>query len=98
MLGEVALVPYDSPINQTNLLFYNTLYDENACCHLALGRAFTECIADYQHKTEEQIKAIDLNKSMIHVDFMIGSEDLNIEAITYDGKTVSIFKNGVWAI
>lgn len=98
MLGEVALVPYDSPINQTNLLFYNTLYDENACCHLALGRAFTECIDDYQHKSEEEIKKVDLNKSMIHVDFMIGSEDLEIEATTYDGKTVSIFKNGVWAI
>lgn len=98
MLGEVALVPFDSPINQTNLLFYNTLYDENACCHLALGRAFTECIADYQNKSEEEIQKIDLNKSMIHVDFMIGSKDLDIVATTYDGKKVQIFKNGVWAI
>ena len=98
MLGEVALVPFDSPVNQTNLLFYNTLYDENACCHLALGRAFTECIKNYQKKSEEEIKAIDLNTSMIHVDFMIGSDDLSIEAITYDGKTVQIFKDGTWAI
>lgn len=98
MLGEVALVPFDSPINQTNLLFYNTLYDENACCHLALGRAFTECIYDYQNKSEEEIQKIDLNKSMIHVDFMIGSKDLDIVATTYDGKKVQIFKNGVWAI
>ncbi|MDE5715079.1 MAG: aminopeptidase [Anaeroplasmataceae bacterium] len=98
MLGEVALVPFDSPINQTNLLFYNTLYDENACCHLAIGRAFNECIKDYQNKTEEQIKAIDLNNSMIHVDFMIGSQDLSIIAETYDGKTVQIFKDGTWAI
>ena len=98
MLGEVALVPFDSPINQTNLLFYNTLYDENACCHLAIGRAFNECIKDYQNKTEEQIKAIDLNTSMIHVDFMIGSQDLSIIAETYDGKTVQIFKDGTWAI
>lgn len=98
MLGEVALVPFNSPINQTNLLFYNTLYDENACCHLALGRAFTECIKEYQHKTEDEIKAVDLNVSMIHVDFMIGSEDLNIVAKTYDGRTVEIFKNGNWAI
>ncbi|MDE6661619.1 MAG: aminopeptidase [Anaeroplasmataceae bacterium] len=98
MLGEVALVPYDSPINQTNLLFYNTLYDENACCHLALGRAFTECIKDYQTKSEEDIKKVDLNTSMIHVDFMIGSKDLNITADTYDGKTIEIFKNGTWAI
>lgn len=98
MLGEVALVPFDSPINQTNLLFYNTLYDENACCHLALGRAFTECIKDYQHKSEEEIKAVALNNSIIHVDFMIGTEDLDITGTTYDGKQVQIFKNGTWAI
>lgn len=98
MLGEVALVPFDSPVNQTNLLFYNTLYDENACCHLALGRAFNECIKDYQNKTEEEIKNIDLNLSVIHVDFMIGSSDLSIVAKTYDNKTVEIFKNGTWAI
>ena len=98
MLGEVALVPYDSPINQTGLLFYNTLYDENACCHLAIGRAFNECIRDYEKLTEEEIEAVDLNKSMIHVDFMIGSEDLSIVAQTYDGKTVQIFKDGTWAI
>ena len=97
-LGEVALVPFDSPVNQTGLLFYNTLYDENACCHLAIGRAFEECIRDYQNKTEEEIKAIDLNKSMIHVDFMIGTSDLSIEALTYDGKRVQIFKDGTWAI
>lgn len=98
MLGEVALVPYDSPINQTNLLFYNTLYDENACCHLALGRAFTECIKDYQKKSVEEIKAVDLNTSMIHEDFMIGSPDLSIVAETFDGKKVQIFKDGTWAI
>ncbi|MDE5856031.1 MAG: aminopeptidase [Anaeroplasmataceae bacterium] len=98
MLGEVALVPYDSPINQTGLLFYNTLYDENACCHLALGRAFTECIKDYQTKSGEDIKKVDLNTSMIHVDFMIGSKDLDITAETFDGKNVQIFKNGTWAI
>ena len=98
MLGEVALVPFDSPVNQTNLLFYNTLYDENACCHLAIGRAFTNCIKDYEKLSEEEIKAIDLNTSMIHVDFMIGSADLSIEALTYDGKMVQIFKDGTWAI
>ena len=97
-LGEVALVPFDSPVNQTGLLFYNTLYDENACCHLAIGRAFEECIRDFKNKSEEEIKAIDLNKSMIHVDFMIGTADLNIVADTYDGKTVQIFKDGTWAI
>ena len=97
-LGEVALVPFDSPVNQTGLLFYNTLYDENACCHLAIGRAFEECIRDFKNKSEEEIKAIDLNKSMIHVDFMIGTADLNIVADTYDGKTVQIFKDCTWAI
>ena len=98
LLGEVALVPYDSPINQTGILFYNTLYDENACCHFALGRAFNECIKGYQSMSEDEIKAVDLNNSMIHVDFMIGSADLSIVATTYDGKTVQIFKDGTWAI
>ncbi len=97
-LGEVALVPFDSPINQTGLLFYNTLYDENACCHLALGRAFNECILGYNKMSEEEIKAVDLNNSMIHVDFMIGSSDLSIVAETYDGQVVQIFKDGTWAI
>lgn len=97
-LGEVALVPFDSPINQTGLLFYNTLYDENACCHLALGRAFNDCIRDFDKLTEEEIKAVDLNISMIHVDFMIGTEDLHIEAETFDGKHVVIFDKGTWAI
>lgn len=97
-LGEVALVPFDSPINQTGLLFYNTLYDENACCHLAIGRAFNDCIRDFDKKTEEEIKAVDLNISMIHVDFMIGTEDLHIEADTYDGNHVVIFDKGTWAI
>lgn len=97
-LGEVALVPFDSPINQTGLLFYSTLYDENACCHLALGRAFNECIKDYHKLTEEEIKAVDLNTSIIHVDFMIGSNDLSIKAELYDGSIVEIFKDGTWAI
>ena len=96
-LGEVALVPFDSPINQTNILFYETLYDENACCHLALGRAFNECIKGFEEMTDEEIKAFDLNTSIIHVDFMIGSSDLSIKAKTYDGKIVDIFKNGTWA-
>ena len=97
-LGEVAFVPFDSPINKTGILFYSTLYDENACCHLAIGRAFNECIRDFMNKSEEELKAVDLNVSMIHVDFMIGSEDLSIFAETYDGKTVQIFKDGVFAI
>jgi len=98
MLGEVALVPFDSPINQTGLLFYNTLYDENACCHLALGRGFTDCIRDFAKLSEEEIKAVGINDSVIHIDFMIGSADLLIEADTQDGNRVTIFRDGTWAI
>ncbi|MCR5112794.1 MAG: aminopeptidase [Acholeplasmatales bacterium] len=97
-LGEIALVPFSSPINKTGILFYSTLYDENACCHVALGRAFEECIKDFTNKSEKEIKDIDLNKSVIHVDFMIGTADLDIVGETYDGKTVQIFKDGEFAI
>ena len=97
-LGEVALVPFNSPINESNILFYSTLYDENAVCHLALGRAFTECIKDYQSLSDEKIEEVPLNKSAIHVDFMIGTNDLKIVAETYDNKMVTIFENGVFAI
>ena len=97
-LGEVALVPFDSPVNQTNVLFFNTLYDENACCHLALGRAFNECIKDFDKLSDKEIETVNLNKSMIHVDFMIGTNDLSIVATTYDNKQVTIFKDGLWVI
>lgn len=97
-LGEVALVPFDSPINQTGILFYNTLFDENACCHLALGAGFTNCIKDFDKYTTEQLHEMGVNDSMIHVDFMIGTADLSIEALCSDGKTVQIFKDGNWAI
>ena len=97
-LGEIALVPFSSPINRTGILFYSTLYDENACCHLAIGRAFDDCIKDFDKLSEEEIKSVGLNHSVIHVDFMIGSSDLNIVGETYDGKTVQIFKDGEFAI
>jgi len=96
-LGECALVPYDSPIRNSGLLFYNTLFDENAACHLALGMGFADTIKDYEHKTLEECRKLGINDSMIHVDFMIGSEDLNITALTQDGKNVAIFKDGNWA-
>ena len=96
-LGECALVPYDSPINNLGILFYNTLYDENCCCHLALGTGFTNLIKDYQNYTNEQLYAMGVNESQIHVDFMIGSEDLNITAHLRDGRVVELFKNGNWA-
>ncbi len=97
-LGEVALVPFSSPVNQTNLLFYNTLFDENACCHLALGRGFNFSINNYENLSNEEIKQFDLNDSLIHVDFMIGTKDMNITAKTFSGKEVQIFKDGEWSI
>ena len=96
-LGECALVPFDSPINNTGLLFYNTLFDENACCHFALGRGYNETIRDSHSRTMEEIRALGVNDSMIHVDFMIGTEDLSIVAHCRDGKDVPIFKDGTWA-
>ncbi len=96
-LGEVALIPYDSPINKTNILFFNTLYDENASCHLALGMGFTNCIKDYEKYTKEELNSMGINDSMIHVDFMIGSNDLDIVGETIDGKKIQIFKDGNWA-
>ena len=96
-LGECALVPFDSPINNTGILFYNTLYDENAACHLALGHGFTNCIKDYDKYSQEELIKMGINDSAIHVDFMIGSKDLNIVGYTRDGKQIQIFKNGNWA-
>ena len=97
-LGECALVPYDSPINNTGLLFYNTLFDENAACHLALGRGFTNLYPNFEKYTEDEIHGFGINKSLSHVDFMIGSKDLCITGITEDGKEVQIFRDGNWAI
>ncbi|MDE5721368.1 MAG: aminopeptidase [Clostridia bacterium] len=97
-LGECALIAYDSPINNTNVLFYNTLFDENASCHLALGRGFNNCLENYEKYSVEECEKLGVNSSMIHVDFMIGAEDMSIIGVTKDGKRVQIFKNGNWAI
>lgn len=97
-LGECALVPYDSPISNSGILFYNTLFDENAACHLALGRGFIESIKNYPDYTLEQIQEMGVNDSMVHEDFMIGTPDLSIIAHCRDGKPVQIFKDGNWAI
>ena len=96
-LGECSLVPYDSPIQNSGLTFYNTLFDENACCHLALGMGFVNCVRDFDKYTLEECRAKGINDSMIHVDFRIGSADLDIDAKTRDGRTVAIFRNGNWA-
>ena len=96
-LGECALVPYDSPIRNAELLFYNTLFDENAACHLALGNGYADTIQGFEELTLDECYAMGLNQSMIHEDFMIGSADMNIDAICRDGKTIPIFRNGNWA-
>ena len=96
-LGECALVPQKSPISESGLLFYNTLFDENAACHLALGMGFADTIRDFQNKTLDECRSLGVNDSMIHEDFMIGCDSMNIDAICEDGKVVPIFRGGNWA-
>ena len=98
MLGEVALVPKESPINRSGLLFLNTLFDENACCHIAVGEGFAEVLDGFNEMTKEQRTACGINDSLIHVDFMIGSDDLSITGIRDDGTRVPVFENGTWSL
>lgn len=95
-LGECAIVPYNSPINESGILFYNTLYDENASCHLALGKGFTSLFENYQNMSQDELKNVGINTSQSHVDFMIGDESLCIEATLLNGKKIEIFRNGAW--
>lgn len=97
MLGECALVPQRSPIAKSGVTFFNTLFDENAACHLALGMGFTNCIENYENYTMQECWDMGINDSFIHEDFMIGTDDLDITGVTRDGKRVAIFKNGNWA-
>ena len=96
--GEVALVPYDSPIRNSGLLFYNTLYDENASCHLAFGEAYPECIVGGERMTREELNAHGLNHSLTHVDFMVGTADLSITGTTHDGRELPVFRSGNFAL
>lgn len=96
-LGEVALVPFNSPISQSNVLFFNTLFDENASNHLAIGSAYAFCIEGGKQMSSEELAENGLNESITHVDFMIGSAEMNIDGITADGKTEPVFRNGNWA-
>ena len=98
MLGEIALVDKNSKITKTNILFYETLYDENASCHIAVGRGFKECIKDAQNLSDEELKQIGYNNSQNHVDIMVGTNDLNITATTYDNQKILIFKDGSFNI
>ena len=93
-LGEVALVPFDSPISQSGILFYNTLFDENASCHLALGKAYPTCIAGGEQMDSVTLLQHGVNDSLVHEDFMIGTRDLEITGITADGREIKIFEQG----
>lgn len=93
-LGEVALVDYDSPISNTNIVFYETLYDENASCHLALGDSFPSCLGNGEEMTKEDLKSNGLNQSIVHTDFMVGTADLKIVGTTFNGEELIIFENG----
>lgn len=96
-LGEVALVPHDSPISNTNLIFYNTLFDENASHHLAIGNAYSFALEGGKQMSEDELEAAGANSSITHVDFMIGSSDMDIDGITIDGERVPLFRQGNWA-
>lgn len=93
-LGEVALVPYDSPISNSNILFFNTLFDENASCHLAIGKAYPVCLKNGENLTPEELEKAGVNDSLVHVDFMVGTSDLEIIGLTVDEEEVQIFKDG----
>lgn len=95
-LGEVALISKNTPIRETETLFYDTLYDENASCHLALGSGFPECYEGGYAMTQDDLRDLGLNKSGTHVDFMIGADDLDIMGVTADGEEIPVFVNGQW--
>ncbi len=96
-LGEIALVPYDSPISNSNILFYNTLFDENASCHFAFGKAYPTCLEGGTEMSKEELEKAGINESIMHEDFMVGSEDLSIIGVKDDGTEIEIFVNGNWA-
>jgi aminopeptidase len=96
-LGEVALVPNSSPISQSNLLFYNTLFDENAACHIALGQCYSKCFKDGDTLSKDQIIQNGGNSSMIHVDWMIGSDTMNVDGLNQNGQATPVFRDGEWA-
>ena len=95
-LGECALIGCNSPINNMGILFYNTLFDENACCHMAVGRGFDVCVKDFANYTPDELHDMGVNDSMIHVDFMIGSPDMEITGVTISGERIPIFRCGEW--
>jgi aminopeptidase len=97
-LGEIALVPHESPVSQSGLIFYNTLFDENASCHIALGKAYPTNVKGGSAMSDEELDKAGVNDSLVHVDFMIGSEKLDIDGVKADGTTEPVFRNGTWAL
>lgn len=97
-LGEVALVPHSSPISKSGILFYNTLYDENAACHIALGQAYNKCIIDFETKSEDALVEAGANHSLIHIDWMIGSGEIDIDGVTASGGSEPVMRAGEWAM
>ncbi|HLN11163.1 MAG TPA: aminopeptidase [Xanthobacteraceae bacterium] len=95
-LGEVALVPYSSPISKSGLLFFNTLFDENAASHIALGQAYSECFVDSGRRTKEELAALGANTSLIHIDWMIGSSQVDVDGLSSDGRAEPLMRNGDW--
>ena len=96
-LGEVALVPHSSPISKSGLLFYNTLFDENAASHIALGQCYSKCFIDGGKLSQQQVSAQGGNQSLIHIDWMIGAAETDIDGIRADGSSVPVFRSGEWA-
>ena len=96
-IGEVALVPYASPISESGILFYNTLFDENAACHVALGQCYKDCLRDSDGASADEIARRGGNSSVVHVDWMIGAKDTDVDGITTTGDRVAVFRNGNWA-
>ena len=97
IIGEVALVPHSSPISKSGILFYNTLFDENASCHIALGQCYAKCFVNGTSLTPDEIAARGGNRSLIHIDWMIGSGEVDIDGITASGERVAVFRRGEWA-
>ena len=97
-LGEIALLGKNSPIAQSGILFYNTLFDENASCHLAFGKAYPTTVRNGNDKTKEELAEMGVNDSLQHVDFMVGTKDINIKGVQYDGTETVLFEDGEWVI
>src|SRR5207248_4923177 len=95
-LGEVALVPYSSPISKSGLLFFNTLFDENAASHIALGQAYSECFVDRARLTKDDLASRGANQSLIHIDWMIGSSQVDVDGLTADGRAEPLMRGGDW--